>query len=726
VYNTFWSNDGSSVAGSQTVSAVSLTVTKGLYSVVLGDTTVPNMTLAVPAVVFTNSDVNLRVWFDDGVHGVQQLSPDQRIAAAGYAMQAQNAYTASVATVAISTSPSSLVQGSDLNIGYGNTVNGLYASVAGGQQNTASGADSSVSGGYGNQATGTGSFVGGGGFDGVDYQGNTASGAASTIGGGYGNLASNSYAAVAGGYGNIASGFGAFVGGGGNDGLGDISPNTASGLVSAIGGGLGNTASGPGSFVGGGGTDGEQEILPNTASGPASAVVGGLGNNASGAYGMVGGGQYNTASGEDAIVGGGFQNSATGSVSVVGGGQANSATGPGSFVGGGGYNGANVFGNTALGPASSVGGGFGNIASNSYATVGGGQDNTAGGYAGTAAGGIGNTALGSDSTVGGGFGNIASNSYATVGGGHHNIASGIGSFVGGGGYDGLVLGPNQATGPASTIGGGLGNTASKYYATVPGGVNNIAGGLYSFAAGQQAQALSQGDFVWADSQDAPFASTGNDQFDVRAQGGVQLDPTTSMFFGSQTRQMLNLYGTQYGIGVQTSDMYFRTGSEFWWYTGGTHNSNFGNSGGGTILMRLGSSGNLLLNGTVTANAFSGASDRSLKENFSPINPQSVLDKVAALPITTWNFKGQDDRHLGPMAQDFYAAFGVGPDDRHITTVDEGGVAFAAIQGLNQKVEQQRTELQTKQSEIDDLRRELDELKAEVHLAGKQVSQEKGQ
>ena len=44
------------------------------------------------------------------------------------------------------------------------------------------------------------------------------------------------------------------------------------------------------------------------------------------------------------------------------------------------------------------------------------------------------------------------------------------------------------------------------------------------------------------------------------------------------------------------------------------------------------------------------------------------------------------RHLGPMAQDFYAAFNVGPDDKHIATVDEGGVALAAIQGLDEKVE----------------------------------------
>ena len=82
---TFWSNDGTSAAGSQPTAAVSLAVSKGLYSVLLGDLALINMT-AIPASVFTNPDVRLRVWFDDGVNGSQLLAPDQRIAAVGYAM----------------------------------------------------------------------------------------------------------------------------------------------------------------------------------------------------------------------------------------------------------------------------------------------------------------------------------------------------------------------------------------------------------------------------------------------------------------------------------------------------------------------------------------------------------------------------------------------------------------------------------------------------------------
>ena len=104
---SYWSNDGTSTAGSQPTAAVSLPVVNGLYVVPLGDATIPNMT-AVPATVFTNADVRLRVWFNDGTNGSQQLSPDQRITSVGYAMVANTVpdgaiTTAKVAAEAITT-----------------------------------------------------------------------------------------------------------------------------------------------------------------------------------------------------------------------------------------------------------------------------------------------------------------------------------------------------------------------------------------------------------------------------------------------------------------------------------------------------------------------------------------------------------------------------------------------------------------------------------------------
>ena len=94
-------------------------------------------------------------------------------------------------------------------------------------------------------------------------------------------------------------------------------------------------------------------------------------------------------------------------------------------------------------------------------------------------------------------------------------------------------------------------------------------------------------------------------------------------------------------------------------------------------MGLSSSG-LAVNGT-----FVSASDRNAKENFSEVDPASILQRVADLPLSSWNYRDDEKkvRHIGPMAQDFFASFAVGPDDKHITTVDADGIALAAIKAL---------------------------------------------
>jgi hypothetical protein len=86
---TYWSNDGTSNAGSQPTGAVSLSVSKGLYSVMLGNTALANMN-SIPPGVFNNADVRLRVWFSDGSNGFQLITPDQRIGAVGYTIMAGN------------------------------------------------------------------------------------------------------------------------------------------------------------------------------------------------------------------------------------------------------------------------------------------------------------------------------------------------------------------------------------------------------------------------------------------------------------------------------------------------------------------------------------------------------------------------------------------------------------------------------------------------------------
>jgi hypothetical protein len=157
-----------------------------------------------------------------------------------------------------------------------------------------------------------------------------------------------------------------------------------------------------------------------------------------------------------------------------------------------------------------------NNSSGGQATIGGGAYNTASGYATTIGGGFNNTASGYVATIGGGAGNLitATAAYGTIGGGQSNTASGSNATIGGGSS-------NTANAWYATVGGGYGNTASGYAATVPGGRDNTAQGMYSFAAGYRAKANHQGAFVWADSStDADFASTANNQFAVRATGGV--------------------------------------------------------------------------------------------------------------------------------------------------------------------------------------------------------------
>lgn len=255
--------------------------------------------------------------------------------------------------------------------------------------------------------------------------------------------------------------------------------------------------------VGGGGGN----LAGNDDADPANAqfatVAGGLHNTAGGYYSAVGGGLFNTASGFYSSIDGGYGNEATVEFATIGGGETNRANGFYSSVGGG-------FNNTAGGVVSTVGGGDTNDATGDRSTISGGYRNTASDVYSTIGGGVSNDASGDDSTIGGGYDNTASGGDSTVGGGYNNTVSA----------------------PHSTVGGGNSNTASGYAATVPGGRNNTAGGDYSFAVGRQAKVRTaaqvgggdtdgdQGTFVWADSTDLAFSSTGPDQFLIRAAGGV--------------------------------------------------------------------------------------------------------------------------------------------------------------------------------------------------------------
>jgi hypothetical protein len=359
---------------------------------------------------------------------------------------------------------------------------------------------------------------------------------------------------------------------------------------------------------------------------------------------LIGGFSTNVvwAAAEGATIAGGGHNLAENVVSedfgTVGGGENNvagdmdldPATAEAATIAGGSDNAASM-------SFSTIGGGLLNIADGAYSTVAGGAENDAGGEASAVLGGSGNWALGPRSTIGGGLDNEAFGSDATVAGGVGNLADGGSSFVAGNrnsasGASSVVAGggSNTASGIASAVGGGILNTASGTDSAVPGGFQNVAGGDRSFAAGTQSKATQDGSFVWGDRTFTDLTAPGANTFTVRATGGIWLGTTSSPSIPA-------------GRFINTS-------------TGGYLSS---------------------------AGAWTNSSDRALKRDFRRVDRQGVLRRLARIPIQSWSYKAEEPRvrHIGPTAQDFYSAFGLGLDDKHIGTIDEGGVALAAIQGL---------------------------------------------
>ncbi|MCX6927649.1 MAG: tail fiber domain-containing protein, partial [Verrucomicrobia bacterium] len=283
-----------------------------------------------------------------------------------------------------------------------------------------------------------------------------------------------------------------------------------------------------------------------------------------------------------------------------------------------------------------------------------------------------------------------------------------------------AMGSSTASGNLSTAMGD--STASGNYSTAMGYLT-IAGGQYSLAAGNQAKANHDGSFVWADFQNPEFASTSSNQFLIRASGGVGIN-TTNPASALHVQTPANV----------DSAVRLVSGGSWPLVLNQSPASLFSITNGGQARLVIEPGGNVGIGtqnpatalhviGTVTATTFNPPSDRNLKENLTPISPGAVLDKVAAMPITRWNFKGDAvTPHLGPMAQDFYAPFGLGTDDKHIATVDADGVALAAIQGLNEKVE---VRSQKSEVSIQELQAENAELKRRLEKLERLLSQEKG-
>lgn len=474
------------------------------------------------------------------------------------------------------------------------------------------------------------------------------------------------------------------------------------------------------------------------------------------------------------VIGGGLLNfiETNCAVSTISGGQINSIeTNSYNSTIGGGY--LNVIGADSL--ASTISGGdYNEIGTNSaLSTIAGGESGKIESSSdhSTIAGGEGNEILDNSdhSTIGGGaYNEILDNSdYSTIAGGegneidvysdHSTIAGGQNNYVGfywaaiGGGDNNtnyadagtIAGGQNNFCGSSwyqPAVGGGYGNQVNNGYATVPGGYRNQANGIFSFAAGRYAQALHPGAFVWADSQVGPFSSTTNDEFSIGATGGVRIQTPKGVHLNAADEPIIvrdwdvfaaNAPADKAGIGrwglfmepsiltigIPSNDVsprYFQI-------------AKYSTNGVPSGLMQVDQGGNVIAKGTVTANGVLLTSDRNAKENFTPLDVKTILAKVVAMPVTQWNYKEDaDKKHVGPMAQDFHTAFQLdGADDKHISMIDEGGVALAAIQGLSQKLNEKDAEIEAlkekvatvndQSAEIQDLKQSVTELKNLVQL-----------
>lgn len=267
-----------------------------------------------------------------------------------------------------------------------------------------------------------------------------------------------------------------------------------------------------------------------------------------------------------------------------------------------------------------------------------------------------------DSPVASGFGSMAwgGNTKAT---GSYSTAAGLGSVASGerstamgagvtasGRYSTAMGYASTASGDTSVaIGDAVSATGTNAFAT---GYLTIASGASSTAMGTRATTNGHPQsFVYGDGSGAGYtANTADRQFLVKASGGVQFLTNAD----------------------STSGVYLSAGSGSW----------------------------------------ANLSDRNAKTAVHPVDAREVLRKVVELPVNTWQYKAQEPRyrHIGPMAQDFYAAFHLGETDTGIDTVDADGIALAAIQGLNAVLADR---LADKDREISDLRAELEGQKVRV-------------
>jgi hypothetical protein len=295
------------------------------------------------------------------------------------------------------------------------------------------------------------------------------------------------------------------------------------------------------------------------------------------------------------------------------------------------------------------------------------------------------TAIGAEA-----FGSASTDDYSIAIGDHAGYNA-INSLINPGIYIGHVAGHKAsgsiAIGDSASFSGGnfatiaIGHNALRHVST--GGYNTVLGYLALENNTKGDYNLAIGPFsLLNNTKGSNNVAIGNNTLDNNITGNHNTALGSSAdFFGTATN-LDNTTTIGYNAAVSTSNtMVFGDGNVNRWAFGLTTTT-------GSNALQVGDNstngnGAFLTQGGTWTNT----SSRIKKEDFSDVNGLELLQKIQQMPVQKWKYKGTNEYHIGPVAEDFYKLFGLGTDDKGISTVDPAGIALAAIQEQQRIIEQ---------------------------------------